>query len=80
MIHVHTFNDLSEANLAPTWGARFALGQRDKVFRHNNPYRTLEVSDHFGKYAEVPNPPADKELFARLLPALKSKTCGSAAH
>jgi hypothetical protein len=61
MIHVHTFNDLSEANLAPTWGARFALGRRDKVFRHNNPYRTLEVSDHFGKYAEVPNPPADKE-------------------
>jgi hypothetical protein len=62
MIHVHTFNDLSEANLATTWGARYAKGQRDDVFRHSNPYRLLEVSDHFGKYAKVPNPPADKEL------------------
>jgi hypothetical protein len=62
MIHVHTFKDLSEANLAATWGARYAKGQRDEVFPHSNPYRLLEVSDHFGKYAKVPNPPADKEL------------------
>jgi hypothetical protein len=61
MIHVHTFNDLAEANLAATWGARFALGKRDDVFRHLNPYRTLEVSDHFGRHARVANPPADKE-------------------
>jgi hypothetical protein len=61
MIHVHTFKDLSEANLAATWGTRYAKGQRDDVFRHSNPYRLLEVSDHFGKYAQVPNPPADKE-------------------
>jgi hypothetical protein len=62
MIHVHTFNDLSEANLAATWGTRYAKGQRDDVFRHSNPYRLLEVSDHFGKHAKVANPPADKEL------------------
>src|SRR5205814_1176492 len=49
--------DLSEANLAATWGMRYARGQRDEVFRHNNPYRLMEVSDHFGKYARVPNPP-----------------------
>jgi hypothetical protein len=61
MVHVHTFNDLSEANLAATWGRRYAKGERDDVFRHSNPYRLLEVSDHFGKYAKVPNPPADKE-------------------
>jgi hypothetical protein len=61
MIHVHTFKDLSEANLAATWGTRFARGQRDEVFRHSNPYRLLEVSDHFGKYARVPNPPANGE-------------------
>jgi hypothetical protein len=61
MIHVHTFNDLSEANLAATWGSRFAKGQRDDLFPHSNPYRLMEVSDHFGKYAKVPNPPADKE-------------------
>jgi hypothetical protein len=62
MVHVHTFNDLSEANLAATWGTRFARGQRDNVFPHSNPYRLLEVTDHFGKFARVPNPPADKEL------------------
>jgi hypothetical protein len=56
MVHVHTFRDLSEANLAATWGTRYAKGQRDDVFRHSNPYRLLEVSDHFGKYAKVPNP------------------------
>jgi hypothetical protein len=56
MIHVQTFNDLSEANLATTWGERYAKGLRDDVFRHSNPYRLLEVSDHFGKYAKVPNP------------------------
>jgi hypothetical protein len=62
MIHVHTFKDLSEANLAATWGSRYARGRRDELFPHSNPYRLLEVSDHFGKYAKVPNPPADKEL------------------
>jgi hypothetical protein len=56
MIHVHTFNDLSEAKLAETWGTRYALGRRDKVFPHSNPYRLVELSDHFGKYARVPNP------------------------
>jgi hypothetical protein len=61
MVHVHTFKDLSDANLAATWGTRFARGQRDKVFPYSNPYRLLEVSDHFGKYARVPNPPADRE-------------------
>jgi RNA polymerase sigma factor (sigma-70 family) len=61
MVHVLTFRDLSEANLAATWGARYAKGQRDKVFRHSNPYRTLELSDSFGRHAGQPNPPADKE-------------------
>jgi RNA polymerase sigma factor (sigma-70 family) len=62
MIKVHTFKDLSEANLAATWGARYAKGLRDDVFKHSNPYRLLEVSDHFGKYAHVPNPSASHEL------------------
>jgi Transglutaminase-like superfamily len=57
MIHVHTFNDLSEANLASTWGVRYGLGKRDDVFRHSNPYRTMTLDDHFGTYANVPNPP-----------------------
>jgi RNA polymerase sigma factor (sigma-70 family) len=58
MVHVHTFRDLSEANLAATWGKRYALGLRDADFRHNNPYRLLEISDLFGAHAKVPNPPA----------------------
>lgn len=62
MVHVHTFKDLSEASLAETWGARYAKGQRDGTFRHSNPYRLMEVSDHFGKHANVPTPPSDREL------------------
>jgi hypothetical protein len=61
MVHVHTFRDLSEANLAATWGMRYARDQRDKVFTHSNPYRTLEVSDSFGRHSKLANPPADKE-------------------
>lgn len=61
MIHVHTFRDLSEANLAATWGMRYAKGQRDDVFPHSNPYRLLEASDHFGKYAKIVNLPAEGE-------------------
>jgi hypothetical protein len=63
MVKVHEFNDLSEAKLAETWGARYAHGRRDDAFPHSNPYRLLEVSDHFGVHASVPNPPAaDREL------------------
>jgi hypothetical protein len=65
MIHVHTFKDLSEANLAATWGTRHAKGLHDDVFKHSNPYRLLEVSDHFGKYAKVPNPELKKVTITR---------------
>ena len=61
MVKVHTFNDLSEARLAETWGTRYATGKRTDEFPRNNPYRLLEVSDHFGQYATVPNPPATNE-------------------
>jgi hypothetical protein len=61
MVKVHMFNDLSDARLAETWGARYAKSQRSEVFPRNNPYRLLEISDHFGRYARLPNPPADKE-------------------
>jgi RNA polymerase sigma factor (sigma-70 family) len=61
MVHVHTFRDLSEAGLAETWGRRYALGLRDKNFPRSNPYRCLEIDDHFGKHARVANPPAPIE-------------------
>jgi hypothetical protein len=41
--------------LAATWGKRYALGERDGVFRYNNPYRCVELSDHFGKLAQIDN-------------------------
>jgi hypothetical protein len=69
MLHVHTFRDLSEANLAATWGTRYAKGRRDEAFPHNNPYRLLAVSDQFGKHGKVPNPP---------LSELKQVTIGKA--
>jgi hypothetical protein len=55
MIHVHTFRDLSEASLAATWGLRYGLKQKDATFEHSNPYRTIELSDHFGRHAKVEN-------------------------
>ncbi len=58
MVHVHTFNDLSEAALAATWGVRYALGKRDGVFKHSNPYTAIALDDHFGRHAKLPNPPA----------------------
>jgi hypothetical protein len=61
MVHTHTFRDLSEANLAATWGRRYAKGERNDAFPHSNPYRLLQVSDHFGQFADVANPPADIE-------------------
>ncbi len=56
LTHVNTFNDLSKVPLAATWGKRYALGERDAVFRYGNPYRCEDVSDHFGKFADVENP------------------------
>ena len=56
LTHVNTFNDLSEVPLAATWGKRYALGERDEVFRYGNPYCCEEISDHFGKFAKVENP------------------------
>ncbi len=56
MTHVNTFSDLSEAGLAPTWGKRYALGERDEMFKYGNPYKTEALTDHFGRFAHVENP------------------------
>jgi hypothetical protein len=61
MVHVHTFNDLSEAGLAATWGARYGLRKRDGEFKHSNPYKAVAISDHFGRFAKVANPPAQEK-------------------
>jgi len=58
--HVHTFNDLSEWGLQPTWGKWNATGRRTATFSHNNPYATVAVADQFGEHADIPNPPAEQ--------------------
>jgi hypothetical protein len=55
--HLYTFRDLSEANLAPTWGRRYAKGERSAVFKGSNPYAAIVISDRFGRHGNVPNPP-----------------------
>jgi hypothetical protein len=55
--HLSTFNDLSEANLAPSWGWRYAKGERSAIFKHSNPYSVITVSDLFGCHSAIPNPP-----------------------
>src|SRR5258708_4437251 len=56
------------------WMARGFGGQRMMVFPEEGLIVTFTGWDIIG------DPPADKELSARLLPALKSRTCGGAAH
>ena len=56
------------------WMARGFGGQRMMVFPEEEMIVVVTGWDILGE------PPTDKELFARLLPALKSKTCGGTAH
>jgi CubicO group peptidase (beta-lactamase class C family) len=56
------------------WMARGFGGQRMMVFPEEGLIVTFTGWDILG------DPPADKELYARLLPAIKSKTCGGAAQ
>lgn len=56
--HLYTFKDLSEANLAPTWGWRYGKNEKTAIFKHNNPYSAIELSDLFGRHSNIPNPVA----------------------
>jgi CubicO group peptidase (beta-lactamase class C family) len=56
------------------WMARGFGGQRMMVFPEERLIVVFTGWDILGE------PPADKELYARLLPALKSKTCGGAVQ
>jgi len=56
LTHVHTFNDLSEWGLQPTWGHWSATHRKTFTFNHNNPYATIGLSDRFGEHADLENP------------------------
>ncbi|UCF44326.1 MAG: hypothetical protein JSV99_05270 [Planctomycetota bacterium] len=43
--HLYTFGDLSDANLAPTWGWRYGKSITSDVFGYYNPYTTMTLSD-----------------------------------
>jgi hypothetical protein len=67
--HLYTFSDLSEPNLAPTWGWRYAKGIRNGVFKYSNPYSVITLSDLFGSHSNIPNPPfTSKQLSSSPLP------------
>ncbi len=61
---LYTLNDLSDANFAPTWGKRYAEGQRNDMFKHSNPYSAVSISDSFGPHSRLPNPPFDPQDLA----------------
>jgi hypothetical protein len=67
LTHTLTFGDLSEANLAATWGKRYAQGECSADLKTANPYTALEVSDAFGAHAQVPNPPIVPDREHKLL-------------
>jgi hypothetical protein len=59
MVHVHTFNDHSEAGLVG-WGSREAHPQHATLFGGPNPYSCVSLSDAFGPHSKVPNEPLTK--------------------
>lgn len=71
IVHVNTFDDLSAANLARTWGWRYGKGERDDIFRTSNPYCTTEVADRVGIHAQMelpkPKPPWEEIGNIRIL-------------
>ena len=52
--HLYTVNDLSDVNLAATWGVRYGKGEHNDLFQHDNPYSAVEVSELFGRMARLP--------------------------
>ncbi len=61
MTHILTFNDLSDAKLAQTWGIHHPWVKQSSFFGKNNPYSASSVSDLFGSYCRLSNPPASND-------------------
>ncbi|MBN2593576.1 MAG: transglutaminase domain-containing protein [Sedimentisphaerales bacterium] len=66
--HLYTFNDLNEADLSRTWGWRYGKAGRNSVFKHDNPYSAVAISDLFGCHSNLPNPPFAAEESSSHLP------------
>ncbi len=62
LTHVYTTDSLSHVSMPETWGRRIAFYPKvGPKLSSVNPYRLLKVSDHFGKYAQIPNPEVPQE-------------------
>jgi hypothetical protein len=68
-VHTNTLRDWSEVNYAATWGKRYALGERDEVSNTSNPYRAIELSDHFPGNAKIDNPEINEVKIATVTKA-----------
>ncbi len=60
LIPILALHDWADAGIAANEGKRQALGERDELFPHVNPYVALEVSDLFGVHAKVENDPVEE--------------------
>lgn len=59
IVHVATFSDWADGNMASTWGLRQAASDRSEdPFGGPNPYSTVALSDAFGVHAKIDNSPA----------------------
>jgi hypothetical protein len=62
MIHVATFRDWADGNMAATWGMRQKSPDRpNDPFGGANPYHCISLSDRFGVHAMIENPPNPDE-------------------
>ncbi len=63
LTHIATCRNISDLPLAQTWGTRYVRYNDDLSIEPRlssvNPYRLVSLSDQFGKWATVKNPPAD---------------------
>jgi hypothetical protein len=64
MMHIDTCADISETDLARTWGVRGAKypGVTPRL-TSVNPYQLISISDHFGRWSHVPNPYVEYKPF-----------------
>ena len=60
MVHVNTYRDHADAGLS-AWGRRNA-GDKNDVCGNSNPYSCVSLSDKFGPYCKLENPPAEAAL------------------
>jgi hypothetical protein len=58
LFHIDTVTDLSQFPLAETWGRRLAGLDAPKL-SSVNAYQLLEISDQYGQYCNIENPPVD---------------------